>query len=682
MAQNYDVQLQTIANGAVVPQIGVWVQLVNNDTGTAYVSTGITSGTGKATFAPKPPGDTYVVNISATSSSGPWTAFGVSNWAVPVVQGENISMQSITGQVTGPYMKAPGILAGETVSAVNPYYAKAAGVMFDGQFVSDGVMNGTTGVLTSASGLFQATDVGKLCLVPLAGPASALLTTTIASYQSATQVTLAAVSSTAVTGALVTWGTDDTTAWVAFLAGLPAAAQVILSRGFSLITNFLGITKDVSFEGQGVTEIWGTWTNSASGQTPSVSPYITGSVIVQCTAATDAIRVTGTSTTFHRKDFGIKFADGIKFLSTGHGIYAVSTATHGAGHETGEASSRVDNIVVFGHDGNHYAYYGVNPLYQTAIHPRSYGGGGFYLETDSDQGNYGNMTIIEPFVALFCGGTANGYTTKAISSNSSTGMLNLLEFVRPQCNISTVPLVFAIGGSGYSGFGAGPTVAQYLWRALGADPVNVGILTPDLEGYAFTSPVLFAAAQTASMWIRGGLVAPYAAVYPNFTFPGDVQLNTGRVIFPAVQNASTNVNTLDDYSENTAGTLTPGVSFGGASVGITYGTQNGYYVKVGRLVMVVGHIVLTAKGSSTGTAKITNLPYSANGGDRLGVVTFGDYQNFSFTAGHWLVGKVDQGAATAGIFEATNTSANSTLTDTHFTATTGFSFMAIYQAAT
>jgi hypothetical protein len=107
LAQNYDVQLQTLLNGNVVPQVGVWVQLVNNDTGTAYVSTGITSGTGKATFSPKPPGDTYVVNISTVSSSGPWVAFGVSNWAVPVIQGENVAMQSITSLVSGPYAPNP-----------------------------------------------------------------------------------------------------------------------------------------------------------------------------------------------------------------------------------------------------------------------------------------------------------------------------------------------------------------------------------------------------------------------------------------------------------------------------------------------------------------------------------------------------------------------------------------------
>src|SRR5258708_8350781 len=100
----YDVHLQTPLNGVITPFVGYWVQLVSNNTGTAYVSTAKTDGTGKATFNPKPPGDTYVVNTSLVSSMGPWSAFGVSNWAVPVVQGENVSVQSVTGQTSSPYL--------------------------------------------------------------------------------------------------------------------------------------------------------------------------------------------------------------------------------------------------------------------------------------------------------------------------------------------------------------------------------------------------------------------------------------------------------------------------------------------------------------------------------------------------------------------------------------------------
>lgn len=78
--------------------------------------------------------------------------------------------------------------------------------------------------------------------------------------------------------------------------------------------------------------------------------------------------------------------------------------------------------------------------------------------------------------------------------------------------------------------------------------------------------------------------------------------------FPATQSASSGANDLDDYEE---GTFTPGLQFGGAAVSMA-GTFNGTYTKIGREVCVNIRIILTAKGSSTGSAIITGLPFSPN----------------------------------------------------------------------
>ena len=77
--------------------------------------------------------------------------------------------------------------------------------------------------------------------------------------------------------------------------------------------------------------------------------------------------------------------------------------------------------------------------------------------------------------------------------------------------------------------------------------------------------------------------------------------------FPATQVASANNNNLDDYEE---GTWTMGVSFGGGTTGITYSANTGNYTKIGRQVTVVGYLVMTSKGTSTGDAKITGLPFT------------------------------------------------------------------------
>lgn len=83
----------------------------------------------------------------------------------------------------------------------------------------------------------------------------------------------------------------------------------------------------------------------------------------------------------------------------------------------------------------------------------------------------------------------------------------------------------------------------------------------------------------------------------------------GQVAFPATANPSTNVNTLDDYEE---GTFTPIITFGGASVDITYSSQSGLYTKIGNIVIATIKIILSSKGSSTGLARVDGLPFANN----------------------------------------------------------------------
>ncbi|MEP7241366.1 MAG: DUF2793 domain-containing protein, partial [Devosia sp.] len=101
---------------------------------------------------------------------------------------------------------------------------------------------------------------------------------------------------------------------------------------------------------------------------------------------------------------------------------------------------------------------------------------------------------------------------------------------------------------------------------------------------------------------------------------GLVSLPIGQLAFPATQNPSANANTLDDYEE---GTWTPTILFGGAAVGIAYGTALGRYTKVGRLVVATANIVLTSKGSSTGGAQIGGLPFTSPNDTMMGPGSIG-----------------------------------------------------------
>ena len=122
----------------------------------------------------------------------------------------------------------------------------------------------------------------------------------------------------------------------------------------------------------------------------------------------------------------------------------------------------------------------------------------------------------------------------------------------------------------------------------------------------------------------------------------DSQITTAKIgtltqiVFNATQSASANANTLDDYEE---GTFTGGFQFGGSATGIEYNRQVGIYTKIGDLVFVQGYISLTSKGSQTGTAQLTGLPFTSSsatnassaGNMRVAQLTFGNDTHLSLS---------------------------------------------------
>lgn len=81
----------------------------------------------------------------------------------------------------------------------------------------------------------------------------------------------------------------------------------------------------------------------------------------------------------------------------------------------------------------------------------------------------------------------------------------------------------------------------------------------------------------------------------------------GQIAFPAAQNASAGANVLDDYEE---GTWTPVIGGSGGTSGQTYAAQSGYYVKIGKLVIVHFNALLSAKGTITTSVQIQGLPFT------------------------------------------------------------------------
>lgn len=106
------------------------------------------------------------------------------------------------------------------------------------------------------------------------------------------------------------------------------------------------------------------------------------------------------------------------------------------------------------------------------------------------------------------------------------------------------------------------------------------------------------------------------------------------ITFPATQSASTDANTLDDYEE---GSWTPSLTFGGGATGMTYNGQYGRYTKIGNTVTVQCGLYLGLKGSSTGGALISGLPFATPN------ASFGSY------GGTLLNSRANMGAGAVGV---------------------------------
>ena len=121
--------------------------------------------------------------------------------------------------------------------------------------------------------------------------------------------------------------------------------------------------------------------------------------------------------------------------------------------------------------------------------------------------------------------------------------------------------------------------------------------------------------KNSTTFLRGDNTFATAGLTGVTTDSGNVTITDGNLTFGGAGHgvhlgvtSATAANLLDDYEE---GTYTPAISFGGGTTSIAYnsGATAGVYTKIGRMVTVSVNLVLTNKGSSTGTAEIT-LPFT------------------------------------------------------------------------
>jgi len=150
------------------------------------------------------------------------------------------------------------------------------------------------------------------------------------------------------------------------------------------------------------------------------------------------------------------------------------------------------------------------------------------------------------------------------------------------------------------------------------------------QGFTFKAPGDSSGAVTVN---TSGLGARNL-LYPDGSAMTGWELRSGQII----QIADNGSNYVLMSSPGTSGiqTGTCGISFGGASVGVTYSTNTITWIKQGRFVEFTADVTTTSNGSSTGNFLVTGLPYVINAGWAAGLnKTFGSvWLSFgTFTAG-------------------------------------------------
>lgn len=130
-----------------------------------------------------------------------------------------------------------------------------------------------------------------------------------------------------------------------------------------------------------------------------------------------------------------------------------------------------------------------------------------------------------------------------------------------------------------------------------------------------------------------------------------------------VRDSTGNINVL-------SGAFTPTISFGGASVGVTYSSQVGFWTRIGNRVFFNIRMVLTNKGSSTGAAVISGLPFDSYALNMFSLSLASSAISFADQMTAFIV----SGSKTIAFYENTNAGTQTTIDNTNF-ANTSYVFV-------
>jgi hypothetical protein len=255
-----------------------------------------------------------------------------------------------------------------------------------------------------------------------------------------------------------------------------------------------------------------------------------------------------------------------------------------------------------------------------------------------------------------------------------------------QSQIATMNVSGIYSNTGVKMIGANGTVSNTAITGNIISSQITSVANTQITGNIISSQITSVANTQITGNITSSQITSNPTLYGNVSVTGVIAVggatpttNGSGITFPATQSASTNANTLDDYEE---GTWTPVIKFGGNSVGQTYSGQTGVYVKIGQIVLVQMNVGFTNKGSSTGSAKITGLPFTQND-------TTITYPTGTFAADGGFSGISSNGFGIYGLLAGNevyiryngSTGGYADLYDTNFSNTSAMYYSLVYRAS-
>lgn len=243
-------------------------------------------------------------------------------------------------------------------------------------------------------------------------------------------------------------------------------------------------------------------------------------------------------------------------------------------------------------------------------------------------------------------------------------------WVRNDPGAGTAPSGVAVSDNTFSNWSAGSSalivVAQGSYQQVSGNIVTGGSYASIVNLSGSTSAVAFGnigPAGSSSRIATSGATTPLVidpdADNGRYNVTGNlVMQGTSGIQFGVGASAGV----LNDYEESVA--WTPVLKFGGATTGMTLSTQVGSYSRVGKLVFYSYRLVLTAKGTATGAASITGLPYNPALANTFG----GQIWNYANTASITSTPSAIMPSASASVLNLQQFSGG--LTDANFSNST------------